>query len=263
MTLENALWSAFSSVITSSNGNRIPSGRCYTFVMKTAWNKGFTKLTHSSVAQISHTLKTNGVNNFSTWQAKQRKLKPQKYRRLTKNGDLAEMIGVVLGDGYIGQHERTQVLRIASNMNNPGFVQRYASLVEKVFAKSPRVTQRKESQCVDIVIYQNNIAELLNLQTGNKTHRVFALPDWLAKRPTYKLRFLRGLFESDGCLCHHAPTYTHKFIFTNVNQSLLDTVFMLLCEFGFHPTKTKDSIQISRKAEVLTASKLIKFRHYP
>lgn len=102
----------------------------------------------------------------------------------------------------------------------------------------------------------------LGLQTGAKTHRAFVLPSWVQCNEEYKLCFLRGLFETDGCHAIHVSTYTHKFIFSNVNQSLLNTVFMLLCEFGFNPTKTEKTVQLSRKAEVAKAVKLIKFRQY-
>lgn len=227
-----------------------------------AWNKGLNKNTSDSVAKTSHTFITNKIDNFSVWRKRQLKLRPKEYFACKHNGDLAELLGVVLGDGYIGQHERTQVLRIVSNSNNQGFIERYSQLVDKVFAKTPSVISRKTSQCVNITIYQKGIAERLHLQTGAKTHRIFILPEWIAVSRAYKIRFLRGLYETDGCLAHHEKTYTHKFIFSNVNQSLLDLVFVLLCELGFHPTKTKINVQLSRKEEVVQASRLLKFRLY-
>jgi hypothetical protein len=230
--------------------------------MSKAWNKGLTKLTNPAVAKISSTFIDKKIDNFVVWRKEQAKQRPKEYKRLVQNGDLAELIGVILGDGHIGQHERTQVLRIVSNSNNQGFVCRYSKLVEKVFAKTPHVSARKNSNCTNITIYQNEIAERLNLQTGSKTHRPFELPEWISKSTVYKIRFLRGLYETDGCLAHHEKTYTHKFIFSNVNQSLLDLAYMLLCELGFHPTKTKVNVQISRKLEVTKASDLLKFREY-
>ena len=201
-------------------------------------------------------------SNFDVWHQKQRKLRPKEYWQLKENGDLAELIGVVLGDGYIGQHERTQVLRVVSNSNNQGFIDRYVSMIERVFSKQPAVAKRKNSECVNITIYQNNIADRLSLHVGAKTHRPYTLPNWIVNSRQFKLRFLRGLYETDGCVAYHPATYTHKFIFCNVNQSLLDLVFMLLCELGFHPTKTKRNVQLSRKAEVQAALKLVKFRDY-
>lgn len=227
-----------------------------------SWNKGLTKQTNPSVQKISDTMKRRRLDNFAVWRKEQLKKRPKEYHKLARSGDLAELIGIVLGDGYIGQHDRTQVLRIVSNSNNPGFINRYSSMVEKVFRKKPGCRKRKTENGIDIVLYEKNIADRLGLATGAKTHRVFELPSWIQRVRLYKIRFLRGLYETDGCHCEHLPTYTHKFIFTNVNQSLLDIVFVLLCEFGFHPSKTKSNIQISRKLEVERALRLLKFREY-
>lgn len=227
--------------------------------MRRAWNKGSTKKTDPSVAKISETFRRKKIDNFASWRLKQNK---KRKSVLKKDQNLAELIGVVLGDGYLGQHERTQVLRIVSNSNNKGFIERYAKMVEDIFGKKPSVRGRKDSNCIDIVLYQQDIASRLGLETGGKTHREYILPSWIARSKKYKLAFLRGLYETDGCVAHHEPTYTHKFIFSNVNQSLLDIVFVLLYEIGFHPTKTTKTVQLSRKAEVARAVSLLKFREY-
>lgn len=202
------------------------------------------------------------IDNFANYRKKVFANRPDTYFNFEESGELAELIGVVLGDGYIGAHMRTEVLRIACNYNNPGFIKRYSALVECLFNKKPSVKKRKTANCVDIVIYQKNIAERLGLQTGAKTHRTFFLPDWIKDNPEYQIKFLRGLFETDGCHCTHLPTYTYKFIFSNVNQSLLETVYMLLCGLGFNPTMTDKTVQLSRKIEVSRAVKLVKFRQY-
>ena len=194
---------------------------------------------NSSKKKISATMREQGIDNFYKYRTSILANRPESYFGLNKSSELAEMIGVVLGDGYIGAHARTEVLRIACNYNNPGFIKRYSQLVEKIFDKKPSVKKRSASNCVDIVIYQKNIAERLGLLTGAKTHRPFILPDWIKASPQYQVSFLRGLFETDGCHASHLPTYTYKFIFSNVNQSLLEIVFMLLCGLGFNPTKTE------------------------
>lgn len=212
--------------------------------------------------KISVTMRERSIDNFSGYRTEMYAKRPDSYFSLPESAQLAEMIGVVLGDGYIGAHERTEVLRIACNYNNPGFIERYSQLVEQLFDKQPSVKKRKTNNCVDIVIYQKGIAERLGLETGAKTHRPYILPDWIKDNPEYQLKFLRGLFETDGCHATHLPTYTYKFIFSNINESLLEIVFVLLCGFGFHPTRTEKNIQLSRKLEVEKAVRLIQFRHY-
>jgi hypothetical protein len=213
-------------------------------------------------AKISATMKAKKLDNFTAWRTQKQLARPTTYFRLEQNSDLAELIGVVLGDGYIGAHARTEVLRIACNNNNQGFIRRYSMMVERVFSKKPTVKKRTTSECVDIVMYEKGIAARLGLATGAKTHRPFVLPIWISTQPEYVRAFLRGLYETDGCHAIHRGTYTYKFIFSNVNQSLLELVFMLLCELGFHPTKTEKTVQLSRKAEVSDAVALLSFRKY-
>lgn len=207
-------------------------------------------------------MRARGIDNFAKYRTKVYESRSESYFSIPESAELAELIGAVLGDGYIGAHDRTEVLRIACNLNNPGFIERYSLLVESLFDKTPSVKKRKISNCVDIVIYQKGIAERLGLQTGAKTHRPYILPEWIKNDTENQIRFLRGLFETDGCHAQHLPTYTYKFIFSNVNESLLEIVFMLLCGLGFHPTKTVKKIQLSRKLEVEKAVKLLQFRKY-
>ncbi len=79
------------------------------------------------------------IDNFSEWRDRMKKLGKIRsiYKDLKKDGDLAELIGVILGDGHIGIFPRTECLLIFSNTKNKGFIRRYSALVEKIFDKKP------------------------------------------------------------------------------------------------------------------------------
>ena len=76
------------------------------------------------------------------------------------------------------------------------------------------------------------------------------------------IRYLRGLYEAEGSHSIHLPTYTYKAHFSNRNVSILKNVFCLVSRLGFHPQRSKDAIQLSKKKEVLEFIKLINFRNY-
>lgn len=232
--------------------------------MHRAWNKGLTKETSDSVRKTSETMRHKKIDNFKQWrdrQIREGKLKSE-YAPLTKDGNLAELLGVILGDGNIGQFPRSEVLRIVENGSYSKCVERHAWLVEQVFGKKPHVGKRKESLAVNITIYEKKISKRLGIPTGSKRDLNYKLPRWIASNEEYCKRFLRGLYESDGSYSEHAPTYTYKFIFTNKNKSLLDIVFRLQTKLGFHPHRSRYAIQISRRKEVQMAKNMIKFRHY-
>lgn len=230
------------------------------------WSKGYTKETHSSVAKISETFKRKKINNFAKWQEGMRKKgkwpASRTYPALKKSGNLAELIGVILGDGYLGKHPRTENLAIFSNSNNPGFIKRYSQLIKKVFNKEPSIYRRKDSNCTKIAIYQKDISRRLNILVGKRTNHNIRIPQWILKDKRHLIRYLRGLYEAEGSFCVHKPTYTYKFLFSNRNESLLRNVYRGLKILGFHPHKSKYKIQISRKKEVYKIKNLIKFRKY-
>lgn len=204
------------------------------------------------------------LDNFKEWrdEAKRTGKVKSTYPVLEKNGDLAELIGVILGDGHIRTHPRCESLRIVGSGNNPGFRDRYALLVEKIFRKKPRVALRSDEDAHNITIYEKEISKRLGIPTGARGSYMFVLPEWIEENQEYRIRFLRGLYEAEGSLCFHPKTYTHKFIFTNMNPHLLNVVFRLVSDLRFHPHSTKRDVQVSRKAEVQKLADLLQFRHY-
>lgn len=114
------------------------------------WNKGKTKDTHPSLARLSQTLKSNKEWNFSKWQKTRIKIP---CKDLKKDKDLAELIGIVLGDGCIEKFPRTERLHIVCNSNERNYVSHIANLIKNKFDKTPRIFNRRRQKAVDITIY--------------------------------------------------------------------------------------------------------------
>ncbi len=232
--------------------------------MPSNWNKGKTKDTDLSVKKISDTMKSRKLDNFKVWRDKM-KLEgniKSKYLPFTKDPDLAELIGVVLGDGHIRAFPRTEELSIFSNANNKGFVKRYANLVEKIFNKKPAETIHSGKNCVRIRLYQKDISKRLGIPFSPRRYLNIEVPDWIFRDKNCIVRYLRGLYEAEGSHSVHKPTSTYKVQFSNRNESVLDNVLMLVSRLGFHPHKSKEMIQLSRKEEVYKFLDLIEFRKY-
>lgn len=232
--------------------------------MHHSWNKGFTKTTHSSVMKISETMRKKRIDNFALWRTKMKKEGHLKttYKNFHRNGDLAELIGVILGDGHIEKFPRTERLLIFSNSNNLGFVKRYSKIVEKSFNKKPHVYNQKTQNCTRISLYEKEISKRLSIPIGSRKNTKNKVPRWILANREYIVRYLRGLYEAEGSVSHHLPTYTHKINFANENQSLLRIVHRLMVGLDFHPSIGIDRVQISRRAEVERAIIVLKFRKY-
>lgn len=232
--------------------------------MPSNWNKGFTKDNNSSVRKISETMKLRKIDNFFKWREKMKadgKIKST-YLSLEKNGNLAELIGVVLGDGHICVYPRTEELRLISNSNNPGFIQRYAGLMEKVFEKRPYVIKSRLTNSTKIGFYEKFISRRIGIQSGARKCLKIVVPKWILKKEEYIVRYLRGLYEAEGSFCVHKQTYTYKLFFSNKNRSMLNNVYNLMRIIGFHPHRSLYQIQVSKKEEVYRAIKVLRFRDY-
>lgn len=229
-----------------------------------SWNRGYTKYTHPSVLKISSTMKSRKVDNFSKWRKRMRiegKI-ISKYPPLQKNGDLAELIGVVLGDGSIHKYARTEGLRLTSNATNLGFVARYEKIIFSVFGKKPSVIKRHACEAIDLRLYQKHISRRLGVHAGARAKSFICVPSWIENDSNLVIRYLRGLYEAEGSYCVHENTYTHKFLFSNHNISMLDNVYKLLIKLGFHPHKSQNQVQLSKKEEVCRIIELLQFREY-
>ncbi len=230
---------------------------------KSSWCNGYSKETHPSILKISQTFKRKKIDNFAGWRKQMKEAGKWNYPELTKNGDLAELIGVVLGDGHIHKFPRTESLSIFSNANNLGFVKRYTDLLEKIFKKKPYVAPSdKNGNCIRIRIYQKNISKRLSIPTGARKDAKIKFPQWILKNKAYLIRCLRGLYEAEGSFCIHQPTSTYKFFFSNRNETILDFVHQSIKKLGFYSNRSGYKIQISRKAEVYKCKDLIRFRKY-
>lgn len=209
-------------------------------------------------------MKRRKIDNFATWRenAKASGLIRTEYPAFKRDGDLAELMGVVYGDGNISRFPRTERLIIAANSNATGFINRYARLVEKTFDKKPTLMKVYNSNCVRISVYQNQISKRLGIPSGNRGNIKVALPSWIKNNTEILKRFLRGLYEAEGSFCVHKPTSTYKFLFSNKNPSLLKLVYDGLIVLGFHANLSGYKVQVSRKEEVYRSMEEIQFRKY-
>jgi len=130
-----------------------------------------------------------------------------------------------------------------------------------LFKKKPYI-QKQKTASVRVGLYQKDLSRRLGIPTGSRKELVIALPKWISRKQEFVLAWLKGLFEAEGSLCIHKPTYTYNFAFANRNPSLLRHVQERLLSLGFHPEVRWNAIRLRRKEEVEKFRKLITFREY-
>ncbi len=225
------------------------------------WSKGYTKDTHPNVAKISRTFKRKRIDNFAAWRDEARRSGkiPLTYPDFEKGERLAFFIGLVLGDGHIEKHERTESLTLTLGTDKPRLWRYAARVVEDTFNKKPYIRKQK-SECMRIRIHQKNISSRLEIPTGNRTEKRIRFPKWIRQEKKFLIACLKGLYEAEGSFSIHPKTSTYNLAFSNRNVTLLNVVENALKELGFHPERREVAVRLRKKAEALKFEKLILFR---
>lgn len=226
------------------------------------WSKGDTKDNNLSLLKLSNTLKKRKSWNFSTWQRKQNKKQAIRYKELSKDQNLAELIGVILGDGNLYKHSRTENLRVICNSKELNYIRHIVDLIIKVFRKAPSIIKRRNENATVVCLYQCKISKRLKLPCGNKIKNNIGIPRWVLSNKDYMWKCLKGLFETDGCFVEDKGNYTQIIEFKNNCERLKKDVYNILKRLYFNPQLGSNYIRLARKSEVYRFKELIDFRNY-
>ena len=164
---------------------------------------------------------------------------------------LAEIIGIVLGDGNIYQFDRCQRLTISCNSSYGLYIKHIANLIKFVFRKAPKIEKRSKVNCSDIRLYMQDIDLALGLPAGNKIKNSVVIPEWIFAKKQYLIRCLKGLFETDGHYGASKKFYVEYIQFCNASQSLRNSVFVALESLGYSPQMGMSYVRLARKKQVL------------
>lgn len=179
----------------------------------------------------------------------------------TISEELAEFVGILLGDGHIGNEQWS--ITVSAKVDQE-YSQYIVQLIQGLFHFNP--SYRVRSDCNVIVISGSGIGSIqylisIGLKPGNKIKLQIDVPSWIKVNPIYSLACLRGLVDTDGGIFKHrytvnGKTYTYtKFAFVNRSIPLLQFAFKTLKNLQFNP-KLIDKVANKRvwlynKTEVL------------
>lgn len=172
-----------------------------------------------------------------------------------KSPQLAEFIGIVLGDGGITPY---QVKITLNRYDDKAYSQYVVKLCTNLFALQP-TSYLRQSVCT-IVVARTHLVQFLakmGLKIGNKVRNQISVPGWISANSVYSKACLRGLVDTDGSFYVDRHKYKNKVYlngglnFTNRSLPLLNFFKERLEEFGFHPTqRTPYSIFLRREEEI-------------
>lgn len=178
---------------------------------------------------------------------RRKEIKKPKY-----SSQLAEFVGIMLGDGHLGQWQAV----IAFNTSTDAAYMRFVcQLIEHLFAIQPFLKDRKDHSIIgissiELIEYLGSIG----LVSGNKVVNQVEVPSWVFNDKEYMKACIRGLIDTDGNIArknYHARTLAMQISFSNKSLPLLQSARRILAELDFTPTRISGpQVHLTRRKDV-------------
>lgn len=161
--------------------------------------------------------------------------------------ELAEFVGILLGDGCISQNQITITFNAKDENGHLLFV---ADLVKKLFNIPFGIYRDKKFNVVDLVISRSGLIDFLvqdvGLKRGNKVRQQVDVPNWIKENKKFLTACVRGLIDTDGTVFMHSYKVNNKIYhykklaFSNQSKPLIAVVYQFLKDSGLSPRITSD-----------------------
>ncbi len=186
------------------------------------------------------------------------------------SADLAEFIGVLLGDGSISDN---QVIISLHKKNDSFYILRVCNMIKRLFSIDPAIYYKhfgSHKNVASITISSVLCIRFLmskGLKKGHKVKQQVDVPHWIWINNNFSKSCLRGLIDTDGCVySHNHKSYGHDYFniginFSNKSIPILKFVYETLKSLNFHPKIFENGVNLYREEEVRRYSREIKFRN--
>jgi len=156
---------------------------------------------------------------------------PRNSIELEESEKLAELIGIILGDGQIPE-DLYSIKITLDGKEQIEYIQYVKTLMENLLNKTPKIHPRKDSNATYLVVYGKDVVGGLvkkGLVPGNKVRNQVGTPLWIKKRKEYQIGILKGLVDTDGSIFVKKAQKSIRIGFQNHSQPLVKD-FKEMCE---------------------------------
>ncbi len=115
----------------------------------------------------------------------------------------AELVGIMFGDGNITIRRFTYLINITCNSKKD---LEYSKYITKIFIKEfdiiPKVYTYPNKSAMILYIHSKVLVAYFNntLKITSGPKRLGYIPDYILSDKTFLIAFIRGLFDTDGCV---------------------------------------------------------------
>ncbi len=191
-------------------------------------------------------------------------------KKINFSEDLAEIIGIMMGDGclYLDRLNKYQTI-ICFHKKERDYLDYVKILFENYFQYKFCITEIKSEFLLrNTSVFVGNKLIDKGLSPGNKTNNKIVIPKWIMEDKKFLLMFIKGFFDTDGSVYCKYGNYAQIQIKLGC-QETLSSIRKALIKLGFNPTKIQKGnntysnfpywkIDLSRQGEIEKFFKEIK-----
>lgn len=177
---------------------------------------------------------------------------------------LAELMGIILGDGYVSRYQTSIVLNSIADREYIVYV---TNLIKNIFPDLKiSLIKRKNDKALDIRFSSRVISECfinMGIIAKNKS-----IPPWILENKDFKIACLRGLFDTEGSISFKIykgkgkKSIYKQLNFRNKNEKIMLFVRDTLLSLGFKPTMSlRYSLYLSNDQSILAYRKIVGFNN--
>ncbi len=183
-----------------------------------------------------------------------------------KSSDLAELFGVILGDGYIGRYELT----ITSATHEKKYSEYLGGQIKKLFGVESKIFAGYSNNSTVLDCYSTRLVNFLTsegLAIGNKIAKHASFPQWILENQEYSYAALRGLFDTDGGIYLKQKKYKRAIVeFQTKSRGIRKGILHILKKIGFQTSRsssvsggvcTSCNVRIQNQEEVIRFFSLV------
>lgn len=165
------------------------------------------------------------------------------HKNLQKSPKLAEIIGIMMGDGclYLGKSKKYQTI-VSFHKKEKDYLNYVRRLFEGYFNYKFCITEIKNEFLLrNTSVFVGRQLIDFGLKEGNKIKNKLVIPCWVMRDTNFILKFMRGIFDTDGCVYCKYNKYAQIQFKLACKESII-SLRQALIKLRFNPTKVQEEV---------------------
>ncbi len=147
------------------------------------------------------------------------------------SAELAEFIGILAGDGHVTQHgpgNRNKIAIYLNLVDEKEYAEYIRKLALKLFNAKLWSKNYKHDTTLLLAIRSQCVFSFLEQIGFRKKRCIITIPEWIIENEDFARAFIRGLFDTDGCIALKRNHGKHQFYpvvdITSKDKTLIEYV---------------------------------------